>query len=235
MKKSILLLLLSVCFLTGCTKHYNSVLEYSADMEKVRNKIGDYTIEATMTGNNVNNYYKSVIKGEKWRVEESRDNGNTYNSVLLYDGKKIYAYSKNENYAIEMPIKELLKQSGIDNEKTELIMKVINPVGILVHWNLDEISGSIDNAWDFGPNDRKNNFDCRMMTYKLESGYEACVSDKYGIAVYAKVNTKKQGLVEINAKKIDNTPVSEQEVELPSGMKVVSMYDLFKSMFKYKR
>ncbi len=236
MKKSIWLLLLLVCFLTGCSKHYNSITEYSEDMTKVRNKLGDYTIEASISSNDVNGYYKSVIKGNKWRVEESKDNGSTYNSVILYDGNKIYAYSKNQNIAIEMPIKEMLKQSNVDNEKTELIMKVINPVGILLHWDIDNINGNIDNAWQFGKNGKKNNFDCRMLSYNLNPGDEVCVSDKYGMAVYLKMATNtKHGIMEVNVKNIDNTPVSEQEVELPQGMRVMSMFDLFKGMFNTRR
>ena len=233
MKKHIWLLLISVCLLTGCTKQYSSVSEYSTDMNKVRNKLGDYTIEATISSNDVNGYYKSFIKNNKWRAEGSKDNGNTYNTVILYDGNKVYAYEKNKNIAIDMPIKEMLKQSNVDNEKAEFVMKFINPMGILIYWDLDNISGNIDGSWQIGTKSKKNGFDCRMISYKLSPSDEVCVSDKYGIAVYAKLTTKtKHGVMEINVKNIDNTPISEQEFELPSEMRVYSMMDLLKGMLK---
>ena len=49
MKKILLsLLIISVCLFTGCTKNYKTVSEYSDAMSAIKNKLGDYTIDATM-------------------------------------------------------------------------------------------------------------------------------------------------------------------------------------------
>ena len=232
MKKKILcaLLLLPLCLLTGCTKNYKTVSEYSSDMTDVRDKLGDYTIEANITAKKGEGYYKSRIKGDLWKTEESKDNGQTYMNTILYDGTNVYTYSKAQPVAISMPIKQMLAKQEVKDYESENAMKWINPIGVALYWNLYANDNDIDKTFNLGKITNKNGFDCRMVTYIDEDG-ELCISDKYGMAVYVNVTDKvKKQKLEINVKKIDNTPIPDSDIALPSGMKIISMETLMKNM-----
>lgn len=234
MKKKFLcaLLLLPLCLLTGCTKNYKTVSDYSADMLKVREKLGDYTIEADTSSGGQYMYLKSMIKGNLWKTEMSNDGGKSYANAMLYDGKEIYTYSKIQPIAVSIPLKQMIAKQVDNNgdDSPEKAMKWINPIGVALYWDLNIKDNDIDKTFNLGKIVQKNGFDCRMVTYISEDG-EFCVSDKYGMAVYSKMTDKvKNQTIEINVKKIDNTPLSDSDVSLPAGIKKMSMEDLMKNM-----
>lgn len=229
-----ILVILSLCFLTGCTKNYQTVADYSADMTQVRNKLGDYTIEANMVSGSRDMYYKSHIKGDLWKTEESGDNGQSYKNTMLYDGREVYTYSQEQPIAVSIPIKQMIAKQGQfkEGDNPDKAMKCVNPMGLLLYWDLYVKDNDINQTFELGKIVKKNGFDCRMVTYISDNG-EFCVSDKYGMAVYAKlINKVKNQMVEINVKKIDNTPISDSELMLPAGIKKVSMEALMKNMLK---
>ena len=232
MKKSLLFtLILCTCLFTGCTKNYKTVDEYSTAMKEVRNQLGDYTIEAKIMTDDGDVDCISYKKGDKWKTETSKNNGRVFNDGILYDGKEVYSYSKKHKMAMSIPFKQMLQKSGVnDNESLDMVMKIVNPTGILFYWDLDEIKGQDGSSWTFGKNIKKNNFPCRMLQHA--DGAEVCVSDKYGIAVYAKISTPQKGNTEFNVKTIKNTPILDSDLGLPKGVKKMSMSELFRSMAK---
>ena len=235
MKRNLLfVIILSLCLVTGCTKHYKTVQAYSDDMSALRQKLGDYTIEAIITTDDADINIKSYMKGSKWKTETSKNNGKTFQEGILYDGNEVYSYSKKDNIAMSIPFKQMMKKEGVNDEtKLALVMRMINPTGILYYWDVLEATGSLDNLCSFGKITKKNNFPCRMILYKY--GGEVCVSDKYGIAVYLKTQTPKQGNVEYNVKSINTSPISDFDLGLPAGIRKMSMSDLFQNLANMSR
>lgn len=228
-KKIILTLMLCACLFTGCTKKYNTVDEYAKAMNEVRKNLGDYTIETIISTNNTENYSKSYLKNEKWKTEISKNNGKTFDDGILYDGKEVYSYSKSQKIAMSIPFRQMFSKLGADNKTAyETVMKMINPVGILFYWGSDELKCKDCSLWEFGRVTKKNNFKCRILRHK--DGGEICVSDKYGIAVYAKISTPQKGESEFNVKKINNSYLSDVDLDLPSDVKQMSIADLFQDM-----
>lgn len=231
MKKFCFVFILACMFmLTGCTKNYKTVSEYSADMTKVRQRLGDYTIEAVVTSRDADVYCKSRIKNNLWKTEVSHNGGKTYIEGILYDGSRLYSYSNQENIAMEIPLRQMFAKGGVKDAKMmDKTVKFMNPTGLVYNWDAIEAT-NIDKLWTFGERTKKNNYNCRMLT--LSRGGEACISDKYGVAVYLKVSTPKKGDVEINVKKISNNSISNHDLELSSGLKKVSMTELISNKAK---
>ena len=224
-------LLLCMCLFTGCAKKYDSIKDYAQAMQEVKTKLGDYTIETVISSKSLNMNCITYKIDNLWKTETSKNGGKDYSDGILYDGHEVYSYSKIQNVAMSMPFKQILEQKGEDNEKAiDVIIKMINPTGILFYWDLDDMVENGSNGWDFGKMTKKNNYKCRMLHHK--SGGEVCVSDKYGIAVYAKINTPKQGEVEYNVKNISNKPLNVSDIGLPEGIKKMSMLDMLKNMTK---
>jgi hypothetical protein len=224
------LVLLPLCLLTGCTKNYKTVSEYSAAMSEVRNNLGDYTIEADLLSGNKNLYVKSLCKNDLWKAETSNDNGKTYVNTLLYDGKEIYTYAKGQPIAVSIPFKKMITTQGSDNNDAEKAVKWMNPLGVTYNWDLYLKEDDINKTFELGKIVKKNGFDCRMVTYINGDG-EFCISDKYGIAVYAKLTDKtKNQTMEINVKSIDNAMLNPSDFELPAGIKKMSMVTLMQNM-----
>lgn len=231
MKKNFLwLIILCMCIVTGCAKNYKTVQEYADEMSALRKQLGDYTIEAVITTEDAETYVKSYIKDPRWKTETSKNNGKSYQDGILYDGKEVYSYSKKENLAMAIPFKQMIeKKQKIDEKSTDMIMKYINPAGFIYDWTTG--STNLDDDLEFGKkNEIKNNFKCRMILSKTDDS-EACINDQYGIAVYAKIKDPKKGsYIEFNVKNVENNALTEDDLNLPAGIKKFSMAQLFQNM-----
>ena len=224
-------LLVCMCLFTGCTKKYDTVKDYSNAMKEVRANLGDYTIDAEISSSDMNINCRTYKKGDKWKTETSKNDGKTFNDGILYDGDEVYSYSKQQKFAMIIPFKQIMAKSGTDDkEALDVMMKMVNPTGILFYWDISESENSNNEIWTFGKITKKNNYKCRMLNNI--SGGQVCVSDKYGIAVYAKIHTPKQGEVEYNVKNISNKTIESSYLDLPEGVQKMSMADLFKNMAK---
>ena len=223
-------LLICMCLFTGCTKKYDSVKDYSKAMQEVRAKLGDYTIQTVLSSREMNLDCITYKKGDLWKTETSKNGGKNYSDGILYDGNEVYSYSKSQNFAMSMPFKQMMPKNEDGEKALNIVMKMINPTGILFYWDMEDIVKDDSTGWTFGKITKKNGFKCRMLNHK--AGGQVCVNDKYGIAVYAKINTPKQGEVEYNVKKIENKTLTNTDVSLPAGIKKMSMTDLFKNMAK---
>lgn len=234
MKKWLLILPL-VLILTGCT-NYSNVADYSVAMQQVRKNKPAYNIEASLKAANGNSkYYKAYIKGDKWKVFESQDNGKTFiKDTMLYDGKHVYGYSDDKKMAVIMDFDNalpgLFSSSEESKEMMNLMAKFMNPMYILFDWHLDIDNPQVSNCkmWKFSGINYKNNHFCRSIKYNDQ--FELCVSDKYGISVYSKIKSKKNGEVEFNVKKIKTSYISNSEFELPAGTEVQSLSNMFNQL-----
>lgn len=235
--KKLLLLIPLILVLTGCT-NYSNVADYSVAMQNVRKNTPSYSVEvAVKASNGQAKYYKSYMKGDKWRVYESADNGKTFitNNSMLYDGNHVYNYSKDKNIAVIMDFNNVFAKMYSSSEAKEmmgLMTKFMNPVYLLFDWHLDMNNPKVSNCrmWQFDGIGFKNNHFCRKIKYN--NMLDICVSDKYGISVYSKIQSQKQGgEVEFNVKKIDTSSyISGSEFELPVGTGVQSLSDMFSQL-----
>ncbi len=232
MKKLLCLsLLFSICLFTGCTKNYKTVAEYETAMKSVLEQNKSLTFEATQNVGLIEMYYKTQIKGKKWKTETSMNKGVSYATTVLYDGNELLAYSQGSPYAVINPMLDMLEDSTM--EEAESLINTQNPTNALINWQ-DGFglysTGSLGNETEFIDNKaNKNGFDCRLI--KIGEDEEACVSDKYGIAVYHKVHTDK-GDFEINLVKVDTTDVADTEFELPSGVTKMNFDQLMDNVTK---
>ena len=102
--------LICLFMLTGCTKNYKTVEDYSKAMDTVKSKNTSYTIEAKQNIGNTEFYYKSFIKGEKWKTELSMNGGSSYMTTTLYDGVDLLSYSQGSPYAMINPVMDVIKK-----------------------------------------------------------------------------------------------------------------------------
>lgn len=236
--KKLALLLLPVLLLSGCTKNYKTVEEYESEMQAVR-KANSYIVEIKQQTPMAELYYKSYVKGDKWKTELSMNNGASYMTTVLYDGVDLLSYSSGTPYAVVNPAMEM-----VDDEDPEYKVALINsqnPVNPIFHW-YDDFSfvsnlTSAPNKGVFEDNKaNKNGFDCRMI--KFSEDREACVSDKYGIAVYYKIkfeDPRKPGEIQetiFNLVKIEESEILDSEFELPQGVKKMSLEGMLDHMDK---
>lgn len=232
MKKSLIIMLVAcICLATGCTKNYKSVSEYADAMAQVRKNLRYYTIETVISNNSTDSYFRSYIKGDKWKTETSQNSGKTYDgNGVLYDGVEVYSYSSEQHMAVSIPFGKMLEKQGVKDKKiTNMIMKYINPAGFVYDWTMED--KDLDKSLTFGKkNVKKNGFKCRMLQSTNDDS-EICVSDKYGIAVYAKLkDNKKGGYVEFNVNKVNNLNISDYDLELPAGVKKLSMATMLQDL-----
>lgn len=226
MKKSMIIsLLVSALILCGCAKKYDSVSDYATAMNEVRAKAGDLTFEVSQNAEKKQNEMKCYLKGNKWNTVFAEGG-------LMFDGSDVYAYSNKNMYAIKMPFKEMFEKAknNPDAPKSlDVLYKFSNPVGPLVYWDEIFVTDNKHNAaLVFAGNNEKNGFPCRMI--KNSQNEEACISDKYGVAVYMKVvNPKNNDIVETNVKSIKTGNIDEKDINLPEGMKKVAMSDLLQA------
>lgn len=247
MKKIVLLLSLTVIF-SGCTKQYSSIDKYNEDMQTVRNSFPAYTLEVSQTIPNYNLKYKSYVKDDKWVTEVSKDNGVSNFVTLVSSGKDLCYYSKDSEFAILLPVEKLLIDKTRENKSDKIWM--LNPIANLFYWtdgrgifdSLNLIANDVDTnrkKYDVGTSQAKisknltkmNGFDCRMITFgNNEFGREACISEKYGIAVYSKLKTKnsKNNSIEIttNVTSIDVNDIPNSLVNLPKDKSKITRREL---------
>jgi len=231
MKNNLLLILvLCIFLLTGCKK-YDTIEEYAHAMKEVRAKLNSYTMEIDVSTNNIDEHYIAYINGHNWKTEKVDDNKN-FQDGILYDGKEVWTYSKSKTSAVQVPFRLMLAMQGINLKKTnDTVMKIINPIGVLVNWSFNEMTGYIDeNAWDFGKKKKYNGYKCRMIE-NLDNDDIVCVSDKYGVAVYAKIKDDKTNtIMEYNVKNISNAPLTEKDLDIPDGIKKLSISGIFQDL-----
>lgn len=226
--------------LTGCTKNYKTVDEYSNAMKIVKDGNSSYTIEAKQNIGNIELYYKSYIKGDKWKTETSMNGGRSYMFTTQYDGVDLLTYSQGSPYATINPAMDMIKDE--DSETKSMTINSQNPVYPLFNWkNGFYIFSMMETETPVFLNnkDNKNGFECRLIKFSDER--EACISDKYGIAVYQKIiadDIKHPGQKQkttINLVKIDTSDIDDSTFELPSGVKKMdmdAMLDNISKMFK---
>ena len=225
---TMVLLLASVVMLSGCTKTYKTIDEYESAMKDVSAKIPAYTIEAKQNVDGTELYYKTYLKGEKWKSEFSMNGGSSYMAAILYDGTDLLSYSQGSPYALKNPMLDMLKD--MDSETVKAAINSQNPTGPLFYWREGLALAALlpaeeDNSGAQFENQKSNmnGFDCRLI--KFDDSREACVSDKYGIAVYHKLvapnpkNPAEKQEVALNLVKIDTTDIPDSTFDLPSGVK----------------
>lgn len=241
MKKIYFISALACIFmLTGCTKNYKTVEEYSNAMQTVKNGISSYTIEARQNVGNIELYYRSFIKGDKWKTETSMNGGSSYMSTTQYDGVDLLTYSQGSPYAMINPAMDMIKDE--DAETKMITINSQNPVYPLLNWkngfNIFSMPET-ENPVFLNNKDNKNGFECRLIKFSDER--EACIIDKYGIAAYQKMivdDIKHPGQKQettINLVKIDTSDIDNSTFELPSGVKKMdmdAMLDNISKMFK---
>ncbi len=229
MKKGVLLaLILSIFLFTGC-KRYDSIVEYVQAMQEVRTKLNSYTLEVDVSTNGTDEHYIAYIKHSKWKTEKI-DNNKAYIDGILFDGKEVWTYSNSKSSAVQVPFRLMLAMQGINTNKTnDTVMKIVNPVGVLLTWSLNEMTGEVnEESWDFGKMKKYNGYRCRMIE-SLDNDDVVCVSDKYGVAVYAKIqDSKTNKTVEYNVKNISNRDLSEKDMDVPDGIKKISISGILK-------
>lgn len=219
MKKKIFILtaLLSLFMLTGCTKNYKTVDEYSQAMKEVQSKTS-YTLTINQQVGTTSTSYISKIKGNKWKLSMSLDGKNSLKDII-YDGTEILQYTPNSKFATIIPGGE---------DYSLLTGAMLNPAIGLVNWNEELFTYDTKKGTFTNNKDVKNGFDCRLITYS-EAGETYCVSDKYGIAVYGefKNTAGKDSFSNIfNITAIDTTEIPDSEFELPAGMRKMSFDEM---------
>ncbi len=244
MKKFYLLSLVIALFLTaGCTKNYKTVDEYIEAMQQVKAGYNNtYTIDAVVDikepRKNTNGYYRSYVKNNKWKIEMSEDEGATFPSAMLYDGKEILIYSDDSPYAMVNPISMVLEMEK-DPVKKEMMVNTQNPVMILYNWekDFDIIPRETPLTGEFvNNNEVRNDIKCRLIKFGEEK--EVCVSDKTGIAVYLQesaTNPKNPNIkstLTLNLKKFDTSDIPDSTFILPEGKKKMSFESILNDMSK---
>ena len=225
---TMVLLLASVVMLSGCTKTYKTIDEYESAMKDVSAKIPAYTIEAKQNVDGTELYYKTYLKGEKGKSEFSMNGGSSYMAAILYDGTDLLSYSQGSPYALKNPMLDMLKD--MDSETVKAAINSQNPTGPLFYWREGLALAALlpaeeDNSGAQFENQKSNmnGFDCRLI--KFDDSREACVSDKYGIAVYHKLvapnpkNPAEKQEVALNLVKVDTADIPDSTFDLPSGVK----------------
>lgn len=247
MKKIVLLLSLTIIF-SGCTKHYSSIDKYKEDMQAVRNRFPAYTLDVSQTIPKYDLKYEAYIKDDKWATEVSKDNGVSNFVTLLSSGTDLCYYTKESDYALLLPVEKLLIDKTRKSKSDKIWM--LNPVANLFNWHdgrglfdsLNLIANDVDinrKNYEVGTSQAKisrnlttmNGFECRMINFgDNEFGREACISEKYGIAVYSKLRTRdsRNNPIELvtNVTKIDVTDISDSLINLPKDKSKITRREL---------
>lgn len=170
MKKSIFLLILVSLFLTGCTNDTN----YINNLYQKRGDNISYIINVkTLNKNNEYVYFKSYIKGDKWKTIITYKNEE--NSKHLYNGgNKIYQYNIKTGKHRESYVSDDMKQEN-----------ALNIVGPIIYWKKPVGMSLLDSKPKLiSTNTTINDRTCSMI--KFGSQREACIDNESGIAVYHK-------------------------------------------------
>lgn len=231
------LLFVSAVIFSGCTKTYKTVEDYDTAMKTVRSKIPAYTIEAKHELQGASLYYKSYVKGNKWKTEMSLNGGNSYLSTILYDGTDLLSYTLGSPYAMKNPAIDVMGKE-MDEESLRSVIDMQNPTSALFTWHdgypiMAALPADAEPKAEFeNQKANVNGFDCRMI--KFGTDREACVSDKYGIAVYHKLKLQEpkagQDEISINLVKVDTSDIPDATFELPDGVKKADMNTMLQEM-----
>ena len=215
MKKFLMLAIIVLCFASGCTKKYDNVEEYAKDMKAVQQAKKSYSLEfETLSLSNM--YYKSYIKKDLWKYSWSLNQGKSYMSTVLNDGKHTVIYSPSSQWATET--------------------KMGNIVSELFDWDQPNCFYDLgDNNFEFVNNNAKmNGFNCRLIKYG--DNYEACINDELGIAVYLKIKYKNSysEIIEntTNLLKADTKELPDSTFVLPNDKQIVTPEQKLKEMAK---
>jgi len=206
-----IILILSAMLTSGCTKNYETVHEYMKSLD-MKMKHPSYIIETKQSIGNKETNYRTYIMDEKWRTEKLSDDGNSYEKLFIYDGIDSLIYQAKSDVAI---LNYGVEDMEMNDEVRLKKINETNPIDEIIHWgNGDKSINGINN---FNPvfinqNEERNGYKCRLI--KIDEKKEACVSDRYGIAVYAKDSTKTTTVTNITKKYI---PYSTFKV--PEGVK----------------
>ena len=224
----IISVLFCIFILTGCTKNYKTVGEYSDAMQAIKNGNSSYTIEAKQNVGDINFYYRSFIKGDKWKTETSMNGGASYMSTTQYDGTDLLTFTQGSPYAMINPVMDMIKDE--DSETKNITINYQNPVYPLFNWkngfNIFSMPETETPVF-LNNKDNKNGFECRLIKFSNER--EACISDKYGIAVYQNAvfdDVKRPGEKQettINLVKIDTSDIPDSTFDLPKGVEKMDM------------
>lgn len=167
--KKIAFFLIAGLFLTACTS-INSTVD-SLYMKRGRNI--SYAIDVkTLNKNNEYVYFKSYIKGDKWKTMFLEDD--KIHSVYSYDGgDKIYKYDVKTKKLTESPVSEDMRREN-----------ALNIVGPIVYWKKPAGMSMLDAPYPkvVSTNESINNQPCTMI--KFGSQREACISNESGLALY---------------------------------------------------
>jgi outer membrane lipoprotein-sorting protein len=241
MKKILFISALMCSFvLTGCSKNYKSVDEYSEAMKAVRDANVSYTIEAKQKTGTVELYIRTFIKGDKWKAETSMNGGLSYTNTTLYDGKDLLVYSAGSPFAVTSPDIDMSGKADIDTKKK--MINLLNPLYGLFDWkdgfNVFSFSETASPVF-VNKKDKKNGFECRLISFPDDR--EVCVNDKYGIAVYQKMslNNAKQAMygkeIVHDVVIIDTSEIADSVFKLSPGVKrmdVASVLDSFSDILE---
>ena len=169
MKKIIFLLFVCILF-TACTNRNNYI-------DNLYNKRGNnisYIINVKSPNkNNEYIYFKSYIKGDKWKTILSY-NGNTESIYTYNGGDKLYNYNMRTNKLKQSPVPDDLRH---DN--------ALNLVAPIVYWKKPVGMSELDSQpMLVKTSETINKQKCSMI--KFGKYREACISNETGLAVYHK-------------------------------------------------
>ncbi len=169
MKKAVLLLFACILF-TACTSKNN----YIDNLYHKRGNNISYIINVKSPNkNNEYIYFKSYIKGDKWKTILLY-NGNTESIYTYNGGDKIYNYNMRTNKLKQSPVPEDLRH---DN--------ALNMVAPIVYWKKPVGMSELDSQPALvSTNETINKQKCSMI--KFGKYREACISNETGLAVYHK-------------------------------------------------
>lgn len=167
--KKIAFLLATSILLTACT-NVNSTVN-NLYMKRGRNI--SYAIDVkTLNKNNEYVYFKSYIKGNKWKTLFLEND--KIHSVYSYDGgDKIYKYDVKTKKLTESPVSEDMRR---DN--------ALNIVGPIVYWKKPVGMSMLDapSPKVVSTKESINNQSCTMIKFGPQR--EACISNETGLALY---------------------------------------------------
>lgn len=204
--------------------NYKSVKEFKNAADRVQ-KSNSYTLEVKQRiesmGAVVDLYNKAYMKNGKWRAEISSDGGQTYSSVIIFDGKDCFLCEHGMPYGLKFnPLNNSLSVSKNKG----------NPVDALFYWDghgslLGKDGGKIINN-----NAKMNGFNCRLI--RMNDTAEACISDRLGIAVYYKVKSAEPLMgstqtTTLNVVKVNTADIPDSVFKLPSGFQVMDFNEQF--------
>lgn len=214
MKKCFIIAMFATILLTGCVKNSATVKTYKTvnDYEKAYMNVQKQYHAMHFEGNQGNDIKFSVyIKGNKWREKYTQIiNGKSYYFDIIKNDTGTY----------------VLTHNGYKNARE--MRTIIYP---LLNWyNSNGIKGIGIKKSFLDNNANINGINCRKIQYRshishiklenepVDATIDACISDKYGVAVFYSVNFTNEKAsqidwIEIKKIEVDDIPDSMFEIE----------------------